>query len=35
MFLNCNIDFLLAYIFVRARTGVDETSDIIAIKNGG
>jgi hypothetical protein len=33
MFLNCNIDFLLAYIFLSEQERVDETSDVIAITN--
>jgi hypothetical protein len=31
VFLNCNIDFLLAYIFLSEQEQVDETSDVIAI----
>jgi len=34
VFLNCNVDFLLAYIFLSEQQQVDETSDVIAITNG-
>jgi hypothetical protein len=34
VFLNCNIDFLLAYVFLSEQEQVDETSDVIAIING-
>jgi len=34
VFLNCNIDFLLAYVFLSGQEQVDEISDVIAITNG-